>query len=207
MLAMHARTSFLVVAALAFACTPSEAKDPTKEMAKATRPATKDGPRDVAMLGAGCFWGVEAWMMKLPGIVSVDVGYAGGKKPGVSYEDVTTGTTGHAEAVRIVYDPSVVSYEDMLVWFFKIHDPTTKDRQGNDHGPQYRSAIFPLTPSQAKTAAAVKLRVERSHAWKQPITTTIEPNALWVRAEEYHQDYLVKHPGGYDNHFARDLRF
>ena len=204
---MHSRTAFLVLASLAFACTPSEAKDPTKMMEAARKPATKNGPRDVAILGAGCFWGVEAWMMKLPGIVEVDVGYAGGKSSKVGYEDVTTGTTGHAEAVRIVYDPSVVSYDDMLTWFFKIHDPTTKDRQGNDDGPQYRSAIFPMTDAQKKTADAVKARVAKSGAWKKSITTTIEPSPIWVRAEDYHQDYLIKHPGGYDNHFVREMSF
>lgn len=178
-----------------------------KGMEMAKKPPTKNGPREVAILGAGCFWGVETWMMKLPGIVEVDVGYAGGKAPKVSYEQVVTGTTGHAEAVRIVYDPTVVSYEQMLVWFFKIHDPTTKDRQGNDDGPQYRSAIFPTSEAQKKVAEQVKLRVAKSGAWKKPITTTIEGSALWVKAEDYHQDYLVKHPGGYDNHFARDVAF
>ncbi len=204
---MHSRTTFLVLASLALACTPSEAKDPMTAMEMAKKPPTKNGPREVAILGAGCFWGVEAWMMKLPGIVEVDVGYAGGKNPKVGYEDVTTGTTGHAEAVRIVYDPSVVSYDDMLTWFFKIHDPTTKDRQGNDEGPQYRSAIFPMTDAQKKTADQVRLRVQKSGAWKKSISTTIEPNPIWVRAEDYHQDYLVKHPGGYDNHFAREMSF
>jgi methionine-S-sulfoxide reductase len=201
MFGMLTRTTFLALAALALACTPSEAKDPVKT------PPTKGGPREVAILGAGCFWGVEAWMEKLPGIESVDVGYAGGKSPKVGYDDVTTGTTGHAESVRIVYDPSVVSYEQMLTWFFKIHDPTTKNRQGNDDGPQYRSVIFPMSDAQAKTAKAVLARVEKSNAWKKPITTTIEPTPIWVRAEDYHQDYLVKHPGGYDNHFARDVSF
>lgn len=203
---MHSRTAFLVLGSLALACTPSEAKDP-KGTGMEMKAPSKNGPREVAILGAGCFWGVEAWMMKMPGIAEVDVGYAGGKAPKVSYEQVTTGTTGHAEAVRIVYDPTVVSYEQLLVWFFKIHDPTTKDRQGNDDGPQYRSAIFPTTKSQLQVAEKVKTRVEKSGAWKKPITTTIESNAIWVRAEEYHQDYLIKHPKGYDNHFARDLSF
>jgi methionine-S-sulfoxide reductase len=193
---------FLALASLVFACGQSEAqKDPPQT------PPTKQGPREVAILGAGCFWGVETWMMKASGIVEVDVGYAGGKSAKVSYEEVTTGNTGHAEAVRIVYDPSVVSYEQLLVWFFKIHDPTTKDRQGNDTGPQYRSAIFPTTDAQRKVAEQVKTRVEKSGAWKKPITTTIESNATWVRAEDYHQDYLIKHPGGYDNHFARNVAF
>lgn len=204
---MHSRTAFLVLATLVLACTPSEAKDPTKGTGMENKPPTKNGPREVAILGAGCFWGVEAWMMKMPGIAEVDVGYAGGKSSKISYEQVTTGTTGHAEAVRIVYDPTVVSYEQLLVWFFKIHDPTTKDRQGNDDGPQYRSAIFPTSDAQKKVADQVKSRVEKSGAWKKPITTTIESNAIWVRAEEYHQDYLVKHPGGYDNHFAREMTF
>jgi methionine-S-sulfoxide reductase len=191
-------------AAIALACVPSEgsAEAPAKIAAK------KDGPREVAILGAGCFWGVEHWMNKASGIVSIDVGYAGGKSEKVSYEEVSDGNTGHAEAVRIVFDPSVISYEELLAkWFFKIHDPTTKDRQGNDRGSQYRSAIFPTTAAQKATAEAVKARVEKSGKWKAPITTTIEPATTWVRAEEYHQDYLVKHPGGYDNHYLRDLSF
>ncbi len=199
---MHTRTMIVSLATLVFACSQSEAqKDPPRT------PATKQGPREVAMVGAGCFWGVETWMEKASGIVDVDVGYAGGRSASVSYEDVTTGTTGHAEAVKITFDPSVISYEQLLVWFFKIHDPTTKDRQGNDAGPQYRSAIFPMNDAQRKTAEQVRTRVEKSGAWRKPITTTIESNATWVRAEEYHQNYLVKHPGGYDNHYARELSF
>jgi methionine-S-sulfoxide reductase len=204
---MHSRTAFLILGSLALACTPSEAKDPAGKMEIKPKPPTKDGPREVAILGAGCFWGVEAWMMKLPGIAEVDVGYAGGKSSKISYEQVTTGTTGHAEAVRIVYDPTVVSYDQMLTWFFKIHDPTTKDRQGNDEGPQYRSAIFPTSEAQKKVAEQVKARLEKSNAWKKPITTTIETSAVWVKAEDYHQDYLVKHPGGYDNHYERPFSF
>jgi len=199
---MHSRTAAsLVLASLALACSPSDAKNPPRT------PPTKNGPRAVAMLGAGCFWGVEAWMMKASGVVDVDVGYAGGKASKISYEQVSSGTTGFAEAVKITYDPSVISYEDLLLWFFKIHDPTTRNRQGNDDGPQYRSAIFPLTKDQLATAVKVRLRVATSGAWKKPITTTIEPNPKWVRAEEYHQDYLVKHPGGYDNHWERPIEF
>lgn len=171
------------------------------------KPARPDGPREVAILGAGCFWGVEHWMQKQDGIVSIDVGYAGGASTKVTYDQVTTGKTGHAEAVRIVFDPSVVSYEQLLSWFFRIHDPTTPNAQGNDVGPQYRSAIFPVSDAQKKAAEAMKARVAKSGAWKKPITTTIEPNPTWVRAEEYHQDYLKKHPGGYDNHFLRVLQF
>jgi methionine-S-sulfoxide reductase len=182
-------------------CTPSsEAQPPRRE-------PTKDGPREVAILAAGCFWGVEHWLMKADGVESIDVGYVGGKSAKATYEQVSDGKTGHAEAVRIVFDPSVVSYEDLLVRFYKIHDPTTKDRQGNDRGTQYRSAIFPLTAAQRKTAEAVTARVEKSGQWKAPLSTTIEAPNNWIKAEEYHQDYLVKHPGGYDNHYMRDLRF
>ncbi len=185
------------------ACKPSDAD--TK--ARAPKAAMKDGPREVAMLGAGCFWGVETWMEKLPGIVDIDVGYAGGKSSTVTYDEVTEGDTGHAEAVRIVFDPTIVSYEQIVTHFFKIHDPTTKNRQGNDQGTQYRSAIFPQSKEQQGTAAVVMAKVAASGAWKKPLSTTVEMKATWVKAEEYHQDYLVKHPGGYDNHYLRDLKF
>lgn len=192
--------AFLAVATFA-TCTPSSEAQPTR------RAATKDGPREVAILAAGCFWGVEHWMLKVDGIAEIDVGYTGGPSAKATYEEVSDGKTGHAEAVRIVFDPSMISYEDLLVRFYKIHDPTTKDRQGNDRGTQYRSAIFPTTAAQRKTAELVTARVQKSGQWKAPITTTIETPVHWIKAEEYHQDYLVKHPGGYDNHFLRDLRF
>lgn len=192
----------LVAAALSLlACTPASDAQPTK------RTATKDGPREVAILAAGCFWGVEHWLMKVDGVEEIDVGYIGGKSAKASYQEVSEGGTGHAEAVRIVFDPSITSYEELLLRFYKIHDPTTKDRQGNDRGSQYRSAIFPTTPAQRKTAELVTARVQKSGQWKAPLTTTIEASTTWIKAEEYHQDYLVKHPGGYDNHFLRDLRF
>jgi methionine-S-sulfoxide reductase len=187
--------------AAAFACTPasSDAQPPKK-------PPTKDGPREVAIVAAGCFWGVEHWM-DTDGVVDIDVGYVGGKQAKVSYEQVGGGDTGHAEAVRIVFDPSVISYEQLLTRFYKIHDPTTKNRQGNDVGSQYRSAIFPTTDGQKAVAAVVTDRVKKSGAWKAPITTTIETPMNWTKAEDYHQDYLVKHPGGYDNHWMRDVKF
>jgi len=199
---MTSRFAAACLAVATFAtCTPvSEAETPR-------RAPTKDGPREVAILAAGCFWGVEHWMMKADGVVDIDVGYTGGKSDKASYEQVSGGSTGHAEAIRVVFDPSVISYEDLLIRFYKIHDPTTKNRQGNDVGSQYRSAIFPTTDAQKKTAELVTTRVQKSGQWKSPITTTIEAPAHWIKAEEYHQDYLVKHPGGYDNHFMRDLRF
>jgi peptide methionine sulfoxide reductase msrA/msrB len=121
---------------------------------------------------------------------------------------VSEGDTGHAEAVRIVFDPNQISYESLLThWFFRGHDPTTLNRQNNDVGPQYRSAIFPTSDAQRKTAEAVKARVDRSGRWGRPIATRIEPATTWVRAEEYHQDYLIKHPGGYNDHWLRDFDF
>jgi methionine-S-sulfoxide reductase len=194
----------LLALATGFACAPAASE---AEPRASRRLPTPDGPREVAILAAGCFWGVEHWMLMADGVADVEVGYAGGRASNVSYEQVSGGDTGHAEAVRIVFDPSVISYEELLVRFFKIHDPTTKDRQGNDRGSQYRSAIFPITAAQHQAAVAVLARVERSGQWKAPLTTTIEAPTHWVRAEAYHQDYLAKHPGGYDNHFLRDLQF
>jgi len=200
------RTLALTLAALAtINCVPnvSEAKDPPP-----AKPARADGPREVAILGAGCFWGVETWMAKASGIVDIEVGYIGGSSANVTYDQVSDGNTGHAEVVRIVFDPSVITYDELLAkWFFKIHDPTTKNQQGNDRGTQYRSAIFPMSADQKATAQAVMARIEKTKAWSKPLSTTIESPANWVRAEEYHQDYLIKHPGGYDNHFLRDLTF
>ncbi|MCX5746228.1 MAG: peptide-methionine (S)-S-oxide reductase MsrA [Proteobacteria bacterium] len=199
---MTPRTLYITLAALVIGCVPaSDAKEPPKGA-----PASKGGPREVAVLAAGCFWGVEAWMAKAPGIVDIEVGYAGGEAKTTSYEQVSSGATGFAEAVRITFDPSVVSYEQLLAqWFFRIHDPTTKNRQGNDEGPQYRSAIFPQTDAQRASAQKVVAKADESHLWSAPITTTIEPSRSWVKAEDYHQDYLVKHPGGYDNHYLREL--
>lgn len=200
---MTSRFVASLFALAAFAtCTPGES-----DAGPPKKPATANGPREVAILGAGCFWGVEHWMQNADGVVDIDVGYVGGKSSKVTYEQVSRGGTGHAEVVRIVFDPSVISYEQLLVRFYKIHDPTTKDRQGNDRGSQYRSAIFPTTPTQQQTAALVTARVQKSGAWKAPITTTIEAPLNYVEAEAYHQDYLVKHPNGYDNHFMRDLKF
>ena len=122
-----------------------------------------------------------------------------------TYGDTHDSKSGQAEAIRVTFDPSVLSYEDLLEqWFFKLQDPTTLNRQGNDVGTQYRSAIFPQTPEQQSTAERVKMRVEASGKWKRPITTSIEPASTWYSAEGYHQDYLRKHPGGYSCHFMRD---
>jgi methionine-S-sulfoxide reductase len=159
---------------------------------------------EIAVLAGGCFWGVEEILRAVPGVLDTDVGYTGGWLENPRYDDTHDSKSGHAEAIRVSFDPAVLSYEALLErWFFKLHDPTTKNRQGNDVGTQYRSAIFPQTPAQEATARAVIARVDASGAWPRPVTTTIEPAATWYSAEAYHQDYLRKHPGGYTCHYMR----
>jgi peptide methionine sulfoxide reductase msrA/msrB len=159
---------------------------------------------ETAILAGGCFWGMEEILRKIPGVVSIEVGYTGGKLKNPRYEDTKRGDTGHAEAVRIVFDPAKLSYEELLGTFFRMHDPTTPNRQGNDVGTQYRSAIFYATEQQKVTAEAVKKKVQASGKWKKPIVTEIVPASEFYRAEEYHQDYLQKHPDGYTCHFLRN---
>ncbi len=172
---------------------------------RGTRSAVTVAPQtEVAVLAGGCFWGVEDILRDVPGVVDTEVGYTGGWLENPRYEDTHDGRSGHAEAVRVTFDPSVISYEELLEnWFFKLHDPTTLNRQGNDIGTQYRSAIFPQTPEQQGIAERVIARIQASGKWQRPITTTIEPAAAWYGAEEYHQDYLRKHPGGYTCHYLR----
>ncbi len=145
-----------------------------------------------ATFGAGCFWGVEAAFRELKGVVSTSVGYMGGALENPTYEDVCTDKTGHAEAVEVLYDPAQVSYEDLLDVFWKIHDPTTLNRQGPDRGTQYRSVIFYHTPEQEAAARASKERLQQSGRFKRDIVTQIEPAARFWRAEEYHQQYYEK---------------
>ena len=143
-----------------------------------------------ATFGAGCFWGVEAEFRKVEGVVDATVGYSGGALENPTYKDVCSGTTGHAEVVEVEYDPSKVSYEELLEVFWENHDPTTPNRQGPDVGAQYRSAIFFHTPEQEAAARASK---ERGQArFKNPIVTEIAPAAEFYRAEEYHQRYFEK---------------
>jgi methionine-S-sulfoxide reductase len=160
-----------------------------------------------ATFAAGCFWGVEAFYRKVPGVVETKVGYAGGKKVNPTYEEVSSGTTGHAESIEIKFDPQKVSYEKLLDLFFKFHDPTTLNQQGNDTGSQYRSEIFYHNEEQHQAALQFKAKVEKSKAWKNPVVTEIAPASNFYPAEEYHQKYLVKHPGGYDNHYLRKITF
>ena len=149
----------------------------------------------VAVLAGGCFWGIEAVFEHVKGVTSVASGYAGGTTKNPSYEDVSTGTTGHAEAVRITYDPAQVSFGTLLRVFFSVaHDPTQKDRQGPDVGTQYRSAIFYTSPEQKRVADAYVAQLEREKFFPRPIVTEVAPLGEFFMAEDYHQDYAVQHP-------------
>jgi peptide methionine sulfoxide reductase msrA/msrB len=161
--------------------------------------------KEVATLAGGCFWGMEELFRKKPGVLSTRVGYTGGNMPDPAYPNVHTGLTGHAEALEVTFDPARISYEDLLKFFFTVHDPTTANRQGNDIGSQYRSAIF--YHGEAQRVTAEKVKVLAAAKWGKPITTEITPASTFYLAEEYHQDYLQKHPGGYTCHYVRPITF
>ncbi|MBV2147090.1 peptide-methionine (S)-S-oxide reductase MsrA [Sphingobium sp. AS12] len=143
--------------------------------------------QEIATLAGGCFWCTEAVYQNLKGVSAVESGYIGGEKPDPTYEQVCSGTTGHAEAIRISFDPDIISYADLLDIFFATHNPTTLNRQGNDVGTQYRSAIFPHSPEQEAEARVAIDRAQADH--DDPIVTTIEPDGPWYPAEDYHQQY------------------
>lgn len=163
---------------------------------------------ELATLAGGCFWGMEDLFRKIPGVLNTEVGYTGGNLGSeAKYEFVKTGRTGHAETLQIEFDPMKVSFESLLLYFFKIHDPTTQDQQGNDIGTQYRSSIFYHSTEQQATAVKVIERVNKSGVWKVPIATDVQAVQEFYKAEEYHQDYLEKNPGGYTCHFVRRIEF
>lgn len=153
-----------------------------------------------AAFAAGCFWGVEKIFAKIPGVISTDVGYMGGKTADPTYNQVCTGRTGHAETLKMVYDPAKVSYEALLTTFWEWHDPTTLNRQGPDTGSQYRSVIFTYDEEQAGKASRSRELLEKAKVFPGPIVTEIVPAGTFWPAEEYHQDYLAKNPGGYCSH-------
>lgn len=159
--------------------------------------------RKKVVLAGGCFWGMEDLIRKVPGVLNTTVGYCGGDTKDPTYNDVKTGLTNHAESIEVEYDTDVLTYEDLLRFFFKIHDPTTKNQQGNDKGTQYRSAIFVNDESEKHAAKEIINEVELQGRWQRPIVTRIEDLVQFYPAEEYHQDYLKKNPGGYTCHFIR----
>ena len=150
------------------------------------------------MFGMGCFWGAERILWKLDGVHVTSVGYAGGADPAPTYKSVCSGRTGHTEVVHVVYDPEVITFEELLKVFFENHDPTQGNRQGNDVGTQYRSAVYCYTDAQLQAARAAKERY--SEAYGRPVTTELRMAGDYHPAEDYHQQYLVKNPGGYCNH-------
>jgi len=176
---------------------PSGGSTPSEKITGTTK-------RETAILAGGCFWGMEEILRKIPGVLETTVGYSGGAVPNPTYKQVCTGRTGHAEAIRVVFDPSKLTYEGLLGYFFRMHDPTTLNRQHNDVGTQYRSAIFYTSEEQKQVAERVKAQVDKSGKFQRPIVTEITKAGEFYSAEEYHQKYLVKNPGGYTCHVLRD---
>ena len=154
---------------------------------------------EVAVLAGGCFWGMQDLLRKRPGILTTRVGYSGGDVANATYRHHGT----HAEAIEIIFDPTVTTYRDILAFFFQIHDPTTKDRQGNDRGTSYRSAIYYVNEDQHRTALDVIADVEASGLWPGKFVTEVEPVGPFWEAEPEHQDYLQNYPNGYTCHFPR----
>ena len=164
-----------------------------------------DAKQQTAYLAGGCFWGMEELVRQIPGVLETEAGYTGGNTPDANYEQVHTGRTGHAESLRVVFDPMRLTYRHLLFEFFRMHNPTTRNRQGNDIGTQYRSAIFYVGEEQKRTANEVIRTVEASGEWKGRIVTEVVPFKEFCRAEEYHQKYLVKNPQGYTCHYIRRM--
>lgn len=159
---------------------------------------------EFATLAGGCFWGVEELLRKLPGVLDTEVGYTGGSLENPRYTHVKKGNTGHAEAVQIKFDPQKISYEQILNYFFRLHDPTTKNRQGNDVGTQYRSIIFFHSEEQKQTALRVIKSVSEGGKWQGPVVTEVVAASTFYPAETEHQDYLQRIPDGYTCHFLRE---
>ncbi|MDH5491028.1 MAG: bifunctional methionine sulfoxide reductase B/A protein [Myxococcales bacterium] len=159
---------------------------------------------ELATLAGGCFWGVEEILRRIPGVVDTEVGYTGGRSERPRYSEVRGGQTGHAEAVRVRFDPARLSYAALLEHFFRLHDPTTPNRQGNDTGTQYRSAIFVHSAEQEGVARQARDAASASGRWEAPIVTEIVAAGPFTPAEAYHQDYLVRNPSGYTCHYLRD---
>ncbi len=157
------------------------------------------GATERAILAGGCFWGMQDLLRRFPGVISTRVGYSGGDVPNATYRNHGT----HAEAIEIIFDPKKTSFRDLLEFFFQIHDPTTKNRQGNDHGPSYRSAIFYTSDEQRQVAEDTIADVDASGLWPGKVVTELAPAGDFWEAEPQHQDYLERNPGGYTCHYVR----
>lgn len=174
------------------------------ESRRAETDAGTGAATETALVAGGCFWGVEEILRGLPGVLDTTVGYTGGSVADPDYATVSSGSSGHAEAVAVVFDPARVSYAEVLRYFFRLHDPTTPDRQGNDVGSQYRSAIFYRDETQRRIAEQVKRDVDASGKWPAPVVTAIVAAGPFYPAEARHQDYLQRNPDGYTCHYLRD---
>ncbi|MSQ81222.1 MAG: peptide-methionine (S)-S-oxide reductase [Candidatus Methylopumilus sp.] len=162
---------------------------------------------ETVYLAGGCYWGLEKLLSKIPGVIETSVGFSGGHVKNVGYREVSTGTTGHAETVKVVFDSNILSFTDLLLHFFKIHDPTTLNQQGNDIGTQYRSAIFATSKEQMLLAEDLIKKIDSSGALKHKIMTEVDTFNSFFPAEEAHQKYLQKYPDGYTCHFIRNIDF
>lgn len=160
--------------------------------------------KETATLAGGCFWGMEDIIRNIPGVLSTVVGYTGGEIPNPNYNIVKLGTSNHAESVQVEFDSTKLSYTELLEFFFRMHDPTTLNQQGNDKGTQYRSVIFFHSPDQERTALEVITSIDATKKWPRPIVTKVIPAVKFYAAEDYHQDYLKKNPGGYTCHWLRN---
>jgi peptide-methionine (S)-S-oxide reductase len=193
-------STFAIAALLALATSACNRIAPAAETATLVPPPAIDEPAsgsatETAVLAGGCFWGVQGVFQHVKGVKSAISGYAGGAAGDAHYEDVGTGTTGHAESVQVTFDPNVVSSGEILRIYFSIaHDPTEKNRQGPDVGTQYRSAIFPRDDAQKRVAQQYIAQLDSAHVFARPIATMIEPGKTFYRAEDYHQDFLVHNP-------------
>lgn len=171
---------------------PANAKIKSREVER--RPMNGKPEWKLATFGNGCFWCTEAVFQRLKGVEKVEPGYSGGHVENPTYEQVCTGTTGHAESIQISYDPSIVPYDQLLEVFWKTHDPTTKNRQGNDIGPQYRSVVFYHDEEQKRLADGYKMKLEEERIWNRPIVTEIVPFSRFWPAEDYHRNYYNNNP-------------
>lgn len=173
---------------------PTQLDEPMSKQENST-PEREAGSNAVATFGAGCFWCVEAVLEQLDGVLDVSSGYMGGQLPNPTYQQVSSGTTGHAEVVQVTFDPRRISYEELLQYFWKLHDPTTLNRQGNDRGPQYRSVIFYHSDAQRQAAEKSRQAIDASGTFQDPIVTEISEAGPFFPAEDYHQDYYRLNKG------------
>jgi peptide-methionine (S)-S-oxide reductase len=187
--------SLLLLAGIGLRIAPSAAQEGRAIPAPAHDAAAGTAPSEVAIFAGGCFWGVQGVFQHVAGVTSAVSGYAGGDEANAEYDKVSTGTTGHAESVRVTFDPRKISYGRLLQIYFSVaHDPTELNRQGPDHGTQYRSAIFPTDAAQADAAKAYIAQLDQAHAFDAAIVTRIEPGRSFYPAEAYHQDFLTRNP-------------